>query len=98
MKKEKKNDANLNLTREMPCAACNKPPPSDPDHIRSRGAGGRDDLDNLWPLCRRCHNIRHKNGLNYLIDKFPKAKKELSRRGWYYDEVFRRWLNVRSIS
>ena len=38
----------------MPCAACGKAPPSDPAHVRSRGAGGLDHA-NVVPLCRKCH-------------------------------------------
>lgn len=98
MKKEKKNDANLDLVRAMPCAACGKPGPSDPDHIKTRGAGGIDAMDNLWPLCRWCHTFRHKQGLQELIRRFPVAKKELLKRGWYFDEVFRKWLNAKDIS
>jgi 5-methylcytosine-specific restriction endonuclease McrA len=29
------------------------------DHIKSRGAGGDDELCNLRTLCVRCHDIRH---------------------------------------
>jgi 5-methylcytosine-specific restriction endonuclease McrA len=29
------------------------------DHIRSRGAGGTDDMSNLRVLCVKCHDRRH---------------------------------------
>lgn len=42
------------LARRMPCLVCGRRPPSDPAHVRSRGAGGR-DRGNVVPLCRACH-------------------------------------------
>ena len=41
--------------RGLSCANCVRPPPSDPAHARSRGAGG--DRRHLIPLCRRCHRL-----------------------------------------
>jgi 5-methylcytosine-specific restriction endonuclease McrA len=83
----------LQQTREMPCAACGAKPPSDPDHIRTRGAGGTDDLWNLMPLCRKCHTLKHAQGLNGLKDKHPRVKAVLIEKGWHYDHVFKKWLN-----
>jgi hypothetical protein len=37
------------LCRTLPCCACGAPPPSDPHHVRSRGAGGLDK--DTAPLC-----------------------------------------------
>ncbi len=37
--------------------------PVDPAHIRSRGAGGGDEPDNVIPLCRACHSEQHQMGL-----------------------------------
>ncbi len=48
--------------RSRPCDVCGTPPPSDPHHVRSRGAGHGDWIDgrgNLLPLCRPCHRARH---------------------------------------
>lgn len=54
------------VARTMPCAACNAAAPSDPAHIRSRGAGGKgwtsDGRSNIIPLCRMCHTIQHSHG------------------------------------
>lgn len=49
------------LCRTLPCSACQAPPPSDPAHIRSRGAGGKDRA-NCVPLCRSCHVQQHTQG------------------------------------
>lgn len=48
--------------RTMDCCACGRPGPSDPAHVRSRGAGGR-DKGNIVPLCRPCHNLQHAKGM-----------------------------------
>lgn len=57
------------LCRTLPCCACGSPPPSDPDHVRTRGAGGK-DLGNVVPLCRRCHSQRHDLGLEWIRETY----------------------------
>ena len=54
------------LCRTLPCAACGDPPPSDPAHVRSRGAGGQ-DLDNVVPLCRADHIRQHAHGWSRVL-------------------------------
>lgn len=51
------------LCRSLPCSACDASPPSDPHHLKSRGAGG----DDSWciPLCRRCHDRLHAAGSRF---------------------------------
>jgi len=44
------------------CEACFKPALGWPHHIRSRGAGGSDDHDNLISLCSSCHVRIHTMG------------------------------------
>lgn len=56
------------LCRKLPCCACKAPPPSDPEHVRTRGAGGL-DADTI-PLCRSCHELRHQHGPLKLVDRF----------------------------
>ncbi len=41
------------LARRLPCFTCGAPPPSDPSHLKTRGAGGLDC--DVIPQCRRCH-------------------------------------------
>lgn len=48
------------LCRQLPCCACGAKPPSEPDHVRSRGAGGTDE--DTVPMCRTCHDLRHAFG------------------------------------
>lgn len=42
------------MARLLPCAICDRPPPSDAAHVRSRGAGGKDE-GNVVALCRAHH-------------------------------------------
>lgn len=46
--------------RLMPCAVCGKKP-SDPAHVVSRGAGGKDS--DCAPLCRAHHREQHEVGV-----------------------------------
>src|SRR5690606_3775495 len=46
--------------RALPCSVCGAPGPSDPHHVRSRGAGG--DRRDLVPLCRTHHREYHDVG------------------------------------
>lgn len=50
------------MARLLPCAVCLRAPPSDPAHVLSRGAGGK-DWANVAPLCRRHHDEQHQLGL-----------------------------------
>lgn len=50
------------LCRTEPCAGCGAPPPCDPDHVITRGAGGLDE--DTAPLCRVCHIERHALGVS----------------------------------
>lgn len=42
---------------DQPCAVCGEPAPSEPSHVRSRGAGGR--AADIVPMCHRCHTHWH---------------------------------------
>lgn len=52
--------AHADAIRQLPCSVCGKRGPSDPHHVRSRGAGGKADV--LVPLCRRDHDLLHQIG------------------------------------
>lgn len=59
---DKKSERNIGRIKNLPCAICGFPPPSDAHHIVSRGAGGGDDLPNIISLCRAHHNEVHSKG------------------------------------
>jgi len=43
----------LDFIRALPCMFCHSPPPSDPHHVTTRGAGGSDLT--AVPVCRKHH-------------------------------------------
>lgn len=68
------------ISKQEACLICHRRP-VDPDHITTRGAGGDDTLTNVWPLCRREHQERHRHGLGYMVDKYPVLKRWLISNG-----------------
>ena len=60
-----------NYIKGMKCLVDNKEclPQSDPHHVRSKGAGGR-DRSNLVPLCRIHHTECHTIGRITFEDKY----------------------------
>ncbi len=41
------------------CVKCGSRLSLEADHIKSRGQGGDDSMENLQTLCRACHKIKH---------------------------------------
>lgn len=72
--------------RVMPCVVCRANPPSDPSHIRSRGAGGPDESWNVFAMCRSCHGEWHSFGWVKFLEKYPRFKWTLSMWGWESDD------------
>lgn len=68
-----KSEENLQLIREMSCCVCNHSPPSDPEHIKTVGSGGGDNLENLMPLCREHHTEAHTIGKKTFYKKYSLA-------------------------
>lgn len=65
----------------LSCLVCGSGPPVDLDHITTRGAGGKDDDNNFFILCRKCHTERHQIGLITFIKKYPNLKSWLKDKG-----------------
>lgn len=51
--REQKFGEKADWISSLPCDTCGAPPPSDPSHYPSRGAGGT--KKDLFPQCRSCH-------------------------------------------
>lgn len=80
-----KNKALLQAIRELPCTACGHPPPSDPCHCKSVGAGGSDTVDNVFPACRACHSLSHSIGLYRFSLKYGNFAAWLLSHNWEFD-------------
>lgn len=78
-----KSKENLEIIRAIPCIICGRK--SDACHIRSIGAGGGDELYNLWPGCRYHHQLQHRFSFKYMADKFPMMDDYLKTNGWFFD-------------
>lgn len=76
-KKRIVNKKLIEQIKKMNCIACGSLPPVDADHITTRGAGGDDTEDNLMPLCRKCHTLRHKLGIKTFANRFFSVKRFL---------------------
>ncbi len=72
----------LDSYRYKICDACGRRPPCDPAHIRSKGAGGPDEVWNLMALCRACHSDQHRVGIITFIEKNPGLAWRLKAIGW----------------
>lgn len=41
--------------RGLPCAVCERPAPSEPQHAPTKGAAGSTNDLHAYPTCRKCH-------------------------------------------
>lgn len=80
----------LKKYHKKPCVVCGSIP-SDPHHLKSRGAGGDDVETNLIALCRKCHSLIHSIGLTQFVELYETMTEILYSKGWVYDNNFRRW-------
>jgi hypothetical protein len=55
------------MARTLPCFTCGAPPPSDPSHLKTRGAGGLDE--HVIPQCRKCHDALGWEGITSFFVK-----------------------------
>lgn len=70
------------------CLYCAQPRAVDAHHVLPKSRGGDDLMDNLVPLCRRCHGAVH--GSPYLIELEP--GKNLRVEASHVRRVIGRWL------
>lgn len=79
------DDALREFVAALECVGCGKKP-SEPAHIKSKGAGGDDVFENLLPLCADCHrmgpNAQHRVGWATFLASRPTARFALWERGW----------------
>ena len=75
--REKQFGEQAERCRNLPCCACGAPPPSDPHHVPSRGAGGVDR--DCCPLCRECHRYFHDHGERSFAEHFGVEPRAVAR-------------------
>ena len=54
-------------------------PSEPPHHIRTRGAGGKDEAGNLLALCVHHHKLVHTEGVETFAARFPHLKGKIRR-------------------
>ena len=74
---------------EVPCQAdgCNRVP-TDRCHIKSAGAGGTFDHENILMMCREHHSEQHKSGWSKFLAARPLLKKFMAKKGWVIENIF----------
>lgn len=72
----------LEEVRARPCIVCGRAGPSDPSHVRSRGAGGPDSWYNVVAMCRTHHNQWHSYGPHRFFSAYPGFALQLEDMGW----------------
>jgi hypothetical protein len=77
----------LQNRRDQPCIVCGRSAPSDPSHIRSRGAGGPDTDWNVVSMCRDHHNEWHGVGRLTFVSRYPAFGQFLKAMGWVIEAV-----------
>lgn len=63
--------------------------PVDPCHIRTRGSGGPDIIENLVPMCRSHHTEQGKLPWSEFLVRYPEVRSVLEAKGWEIgDKIF----------
>jgi len=89
LKKRRLKDKRLTKSISgRPCLVCNLP--SDACHVKTKGSGGDDVLDNLIQFCR-LHHVEHGQiGWVRFCEKYPNVELELNTKGWFIENQFNR--------
>jgi len=103
MQKRKRivNPELLAKVRALSCVVCTdekKPQqfPTQPHHIKTRGAGGDDTELNLLPLCAVHHRLIHSQGLTTFSKKHRVIWDLLIQMEWEFDENRGRWIHSKT--
>jgi len=57
-------------------------------HIKSKGAGGTMEPDNLLLMCRFHHRLQHGIGWGRFVEMYPVVRAALREKGWHVVEEF----------
>lgn len=81
------NKAILSSFHNKRCLVCGVPS-CDPAHIKTKGSGGRDEENNLMPLCREHHSQQHLIGISTFSEKYESVSEYLECHGWKVVNLF----------
>lgn len=70
----------IDAVKKLPCTACSKQG-GDAHHVTTVGAGGKDEFDNLMPLCREHHTMVHQIGWKKMCKNYPRVLMWLENAG-----------------
>lgn len=73
--------------RSSSCIGCARYPRSELAHVRGRGAGGPDTAWNMIPFCTGCHQLQHRRGWGFILDKSARLRRRLPELGWEFDHT-----------
>lgn len=81
--------AKADFIRDQPCDTCGAPPPNDPSHFPSRGAGGT--KEDTFPQCRICHRTMGQKGVDTFLRTLepPRDRMWLSGRTEHWEARWR---------
>lgn len=71
----------LSEVRKLPCIHCGTAS-AHAHHVKTRGAGGGDEIGNVMPLCVFGHMEIHRYGTIHMADRYPGVLRWLVANGW----------------
>ena len=78
----------MSIKMDSKCQACGQIGIVDRAHIRSKGAGGSWDSDNIILLCRKHHQESHSLGWYRFVILYPKIMFILEEKGFEFKNIF----------
>ena len=68
------------------CVLCSRE--ANHHHIKTKGAGGSNEAENILPLCWSHHSILHIVGWNKFLFRYPYLCGLLKQKGWVLKDRF----------
>jgi hypothetical protein len=87
------NEDIVKLVSFEPCLCCGYVTGATPHHIKTRGSGGGDTIDNLMPLCQKHHTEVGTIGLIAFSAKYVRVYLWLMEHEWEIDTFLNKWRN-----
>ena len=79
--------------RGQPCVVCGTTYGTVGEHIKTKGAGGRDSVNNVMPICQLHHNEKGNKGVRHMAETYESYFYWLIDHGWTYDLFLEKWIN-----